>query len=234
MAPAPSRIVIVGASLGGASAAVGLAERRFGGEVLIGESSTCLQRPPLSKALMLVSGMSRTGPEADYYATHDIGLLTGTVATARSIGNAGWSPRAAMSIRTTSCCSPRDHHRRRLGTPGVDLDGVVTLRTWDDALGAAQAVRRGCEGRRRRGRLDRLRGGSSRPSSRCLGDCGGTAVPAARVPSGGGNEVVLSPICTGSMVSTSGWARRHRRPRRRRDLASVQLHDGSLLRPRRW
>src|ERR687897_605411 len=85
MARAPSRIVIVGASLGGASAAVRLRERGFEGEVrLIGaEEHLPYERPPLSKALMLGE---RDEPDwvqdADYYAAHDIGLLTGTVATA--------------------------------------------------------------------------------------------------------------------------------------------------------
>ena len=136
MAPAPSRIVIVGASLGGASAAVGLRERGFGGEVLLigAEQHLPYERPPLSKALMLGE---RDEPdwvqEADYYATHDIGLLTGTVATAidrqRRVVTAGGDEYPYDKLLLATGSSPR-----RLGTPGVDLDGVVTLRTWDDAL----------------------------------------------------------------------------------------------------
>jgi NADPH-dependent 2,4-dienoyl-CoA reductase/sulfur reductase-like enzyme len=136
MAPAPSRIVIVGASLGGASAAVGLREQGFGGEVLLigAEKHLPYERPPLSKALMLGE---RDEPdwvqEADYYATHDIGLLTGTVATAidrkRRVVAAGGDEYPYDKLLLATGSTPR-----RLRIPGVDLDGVVTLRTWDDAL----------------------------------------------------------------------------------------------------
>jgi len=136
MARAPSRIVIVGASLGGASAAVGLRERGFEGEVLLigAEEHLPYERPPLSKALMLGE---RDEPDwvqdADYYAAHDIGLLTGTVATAidrqRGVVMAGGDEHPYDRLLLATGSSPR-----RLRTPGADLDGVVTLRTWDDAL----------------------------------------------------------------------------------------------------
>ena len=75
--PAPSRIVIVGASLGGASAAVGLRERGFDGEVLLigAEEHLPYERPPLSKALCSASGMSRTGSRTPVTTTHGIELL---------------------------------------------------------------------------------------------------------------------------------------------------------------
>jgi NADPH-dependent 2,4-dienoyl-CoA reductase/sulfur reductase-like enzyme len=136
MAPAPSRIVIVGASLGGASAAVRLRERGFGGEVLLigAEQHLPYERPPLSKALMLGE---RDEPdwvqEADYYASHDIGLLTGTVVTdidrQRRVVTAGNDEYPYDKLLLATGSSPR-----RLDTPGADRDGVVTLRTWDDAL----------------------------------------------------------------------------------------------------
>ena len=136
MARAPSRIVIVGASLGGASAAVGLRERGFAGEVLLigAEEHLPYERPPLSKALMLGE---RDEPDwvqdADYYAAHDIGLLTGTAATAidrqRGVVLAGGDEHPYDKLLLATGSSPR-----RLRTPGADLDGVVTLRTWNDAL----------------------------------------------------------------------------------------------------
>src|SRR5215203_4181536 len=136
MARAPSRIVIVGASLGGGSAIVQLRERGFEGQVrLIGaEQHLPYERPPLSKALML---SERDEPDwvqdADYYAANDIGLLTGTVATAidrqRGVVMAGGDEHPYDKLLLATGSSPR-----RLRTPGVDLDGVVTLRTWDDAL----------------------------------------------------------------------------------------------------
>jgi NADPH-dependent 2,4-dienoyl-CoA reductase/sulfur reductase-like enzyme len=103
--------------------------------LLIGaEEHLPYERPPLSKALMLGE---RDEPdwvqEADYYATHDIGLLTGTVATAidrkRRVVTAGGEEYPYDKLLLATGSTPR-----RLGMPGVDLDGVVTLRTWDDAL----------------------------------------------------------------------------------------------------
>src|SRR4030095_8104718 len=136
MAAAPSRIVIVGASLGGASAAVGLRERGFNDEVLLigAEDHLPYERPPLSKALMLGE---RDEPdwvqEGDYYATSSIGLLTGTVATGidrqRRVVTAGGDEYPYDRLLLATGSTPR-----RLDLPGVDLDGVVTLRTWDDAL----------------------------------------------------------------------------------------------------
>ena len=60
----PSRIVIVGASLGGASAAVALRELGFEGEVLLIGAETHLpyERPPLSKSY-LAGKSSRTDAE---------------------------------------------------------------------------------------------------------------------------------------------------------------------------
>src|SRR5215207_6569874 len=136
MARAPSRIVIVGASLGGASAAVRLRERGFEGQVrMIGaEEHLPYERPPLSKALMLGEQDEPDWvQDADYYAANDIGLLTGTVATAidrqRGVVMAGGDEHPYDKLLLATGSSPR-----RLRTPGVDLDGVVTLRTWDDAL----------------------------------------------------------------------------------------------------
>jgi 3-phenylpropionate/trans-cinnamate dioxygenase ferredoxin reductase subunit len=145
MAAAPSRIVIVGASLGGASAAVGLRERGFNDEVLLigAEDHLPYERPPLSKALMLGE---RDEPdwvqEADYYATSSIGLLTGTVATGidrqRRVVTAGGDEYPYDRLLLATGSTPR-----RLDLPGVDLDGVVTLRTWDDALALRKRLVKG-------------------------------------------------------------------------------------------
>ena len=136
MASAPSRIVIVGASLGGASAAVGLRERGFDGEVLVigAEEHLPYERPPLSKALLLGEQDEPDWvQDAGYYDTHGIELLRGTVATAvdrqRHVVTAAGAEHPYDRLLLATGSTPR-----RLGPPGADLDGMVTLRTWDDAL----------------------------------------------------------------------------------------------------
>jgi 3-phenylpropionate/trans-cinnamate dioxygenase ferredoxin reductase component len=136
MAAAPFRIVIVGASLGGASAAVGLRERGFDGEVLLigAEDHLPYERPPLSKALLLGE---RDEPDwvqdAGYYEAHGIELLRKTVVTAidreRHVVTAAGAEHRYDTLLLATGSSPR-----RLGMPGDQLDGMVTLRTWDDAL----------------------------------------------------------------------------------------------------
>ena len=80
----PSRIVIVGASLAGASAAITLRDQGYQGELtLIGEESQLpYERPPLSKAVLLgnTDEPDWVGDEATY-ADKNISLRLGTTAT---------------------------------------------------------------------------------------------------------------------------------------------------------
>jgi 3-phenylpropionate/trans-cinnamate dioxygenase ferredoxin reductase subunit len=132
----PSRIVIVGASLGGASAAVALRDLGFDGEVLLigAESHLPYERPPLSKAVLLGDANEPDWvKEADYYAANNVGLLTGTVATAidreRHVVVADGDEYPYDRLLLATGATPR-----RLGVPGADLEGIVTLRTLDDSL----------------------------------------------------------------------------------------------------
>src|ERR671916_646359 len=80
----PSRIVIIGASLGGATAAIKLRELGYEGELtLIGEETELpYERPPLSKALLIgeVDEPDWVGDEA-LYADQQIQLVRGTTVT---------------------------------------------------------------------------------------------------------------------------------------------------------
>jgi 3-phenylpropionate/trans-cinnamate dioxygenase ferredoxin reductase component len=132
----PSRIVIVGASLGGASAAVALRELGFDGEVVLIGAETHLpyERPPLSKAVLLGNTDEPDWvKDADYYVANNIGLLTGTVATAidreRHVVLAGGEEYPYDRLLLATGSTPR-----RLPVPGADLEGIVTLRTLDDSL----------------------------------------------------------------------------------------------------
>jgi 3-phenylpropionate/trans-cinnamate dioxygenase ferredoxin reductase component len=132
----PSRVVIVGASLGGASAAVALRELGFDGEVLLIGAETHLpyERPPLSKAVLLGDTDEPDWvKDADHYPANNIGLLSGTVATVidreRHVVMAGSEEYPYDRLLLATGSTPR-----RLPVPGADLEGIVTLRTLDDSL----------------------------------------------------------------------------------------------------
>ena len=75
----PSRIVIIGASLAGASAAVALREQGYDGELtLIGdETDLPYERPPLSKAVLLGDANEPDWVKDEaYYADQNITLVS--------------------------------------------------------------------------------------------------------------------------------------------------------------
>src|SRR6266487_3215185 len=130
------RVVIVGASLGGASVAAALRERDFAGEVvLIGEELLRpYERPSLSKAYL--AGHDETPTfvhDEGFYADQDIALHLGLAATAID--------RAAHRVRLddgTSQAYDRlvlatGSRPRRLPVRGADLEHVVTLSTAGDS-----------------------------------------------------------------------------------------------------
>jgi NADPH-dependent 2,4-dienoyl-CoA reductase/sulfur reductase-like enzyme len=134
--PAPSRIVIIGGSLAGATAAVTLRENGFDGEVtLVGaEAHLPYERPPLSKALLLgETDEPDWVADADYYRDHGISLVRGTTATAVRPADhlvaAGGRDLPYDKLLLATGSTPR-----RLDLPGATLGGVLTLRTLDDAL----------------------------------------------------------------------------------------------------
>jgi 3-phenylpropionate/trans-cinnamate dioxygenase ferredoxin reductase component len=132
----PSRIVIIGASLAGATAAIALRDQGYQGELtLIGEESQLpYERPPLSKALLLGE---RDEPDwvADEatYADKDISLRLGTMATRIDrdrqvvVASRHEYPYHKLLIATGSSA-------RRLDIHGSDLDGLLTLRTLEESL----------------------------------------------------------------------------------------------------
>jgi 3-phenylpropionate/trans-cinnamate dioxygenase ferredoxin reductase component len=139
--PRPSgrkeRYLVVGASLAGATAAATLREEGFDGDVvLIGaEPSFPYERPPLSKSFLrgestMQEAMVR--PEA-FYADNRIETRFGTtvvgVDTAgKTIEVAGGDPVSFDKLLIATGA-----RNRRLPIPGIDLEGVLDLRTLGDA-----------------------------------------------------------------------------------------------------
>jgi 3-phenylpropionate/trans-cinnamate dioxygenase ferredoxin reductase component len=137
--PEARRSVIVGASLAGATAAATLREEGFDGEVvLIGSEPTFpYERPPLSKTFLrgestMQEAMVR--PEA-FYADNRIETRFGTTvvgvdASERTVVLAGGDP---VSFDTLLIATGA--RNRRFPIPGIDLEGVLDLRTLGDSAG---------------------------------------------------------------------------------------------------
>ncbi len=130
------RIVIVGASLAGGTAAVTLRQQGYTGRlVLIGtEHHSPYERPPLSKALMLGETDEPDWVQpASSYDEQDITFLAGTTATevrpADHLVFAGGTEYGYDKLVLATGSRPR-----RLRIPGSDLDGILTLRSLDDAV----------------------------------------------------------------------------------------------------
>jgi len=134
--PTPHSIVIVGASLAGASAADALRRQGYDGELtLVGaEREPPYERPPLSKAVL--AGKEEEDRvflrPADWYEEQGIALRLGVRAVALDAAgpallfdNNGRLPCDRLLIATGSI-------PRMLDIPGADLPGVHTLRTLDD------------------------------------------------------------------------------------------------------
>jgi len=128
--------IIVGASLAGAKAAEELRERGFDGRiVLIGaEPERPYERPPLTKDYLRGESPREKAyvHEADFYAGHEIDLLTGTTVAALDPGAsritlADGRERGFDRLLLTTGAEPR-----RLAMPGADLEGVHYLRSLAD------------------------------------------------------------------------------------------------------
>ncbi|MGZ5317295.1 MAG: NAD(P)/FAD-dependent oxidoreductase [Actinomycetota bacterium] len=141
---APETIVVVGASLAGATAAATLRDEGFDGAVvLLGEEALPpYERPGLSKEVL-------RGEQAidehlvhppEWYADHEIELRTGTRAvqldaSARDVVLAGGERLAFDRLIVATGC-----RNRTLPVPGSSLPGIYELRTADHAAAIHEAT----------------------------------------------------------------------------------------------
>jgi 3-phenylpropionate/trans-cinnamate dioxygenase ferredoxin reductase component len=131
------RIVIVGASLAGATAAQGLREHGFDGSItLIGdEPDRPYERPPLSKEYLLGKvGREKVfvHPEG-WYAGHGVDLVLSTEVTALDRVAHQVVLATGERLRYDSLLLTTGSTPRRLEVPGADRDGVFYLRRIADS-----------------------------------------------------------------------------------------------------
>jgi 3-phenylpropionate/trans-cinnamate dioxygenase ferredoxin reductase component len=144
-------MVIVGAGHVGGRAAQAL--RQFGWTgpiVLIGaEPHLPYERPPLSKGLLTgeqAAASTALRPAADWDAdqiTHVVAWVESIDTAAREIVLTGGPQRAERRIAYEALLLATGGHLRRLAIPGVDLPGVLGLRTLDDAAQIAARLQPG-------------------------------------------------------------------------------------------
>jgi 3-phenylpropionate/trans-cinnamate dioxygenase ferredoxin reductase subunit len=131
------RFVIVGAGLAGASAAQTLRERGFSGTIqLVGaEARPPYNRPPLSKAYL--RGEERFEDAlvqpADYYQAQRIELRLGTTVTRIAPGEKAIELANGERIVYDRLLVTTGGRNRALDIPGARLDGVLQLRSVEDA-----------------------------------------------------------------------------------------------------
>jgi 3-phenylpropionate/trans-cinnamate dioxygenase ferredoxin reductase subunit len=129
--------VIVGASLAGAKAAEELRNQGFDGDVkLIGsEPERPYERPPLSKDYL--RGESERDKahvhDEDFYAEHDIELLTGETVSALDPAGGRVTLDGGRELEFDRLLLTTGAEPRRLEVPGADLEGVHYLRTLADS-----------------------------------------------------------------------------------------------------
>ncbi|MBI4260197.1 MAG: FAD-dependent oxidoreductase [Actinobacteria bacterium] len=148
MAPVgPGAIVVVGAGLAAASAVGELRRREFDGRiVLIGEEPLPpYERPPLSKEYLrgerdLGSVLVRP---ASWYGEQGVETRFGTRAVALDVRSREVVLADGERVEFDRALVATGARNRRLPIPGLDLDGVLDLRTAPDADRIREAAGRG-------------------------------------------------------------------------------------------
>src|SRR6059036_79923 len=183
------RIVIIGAALAGATAAVTLRDEGFEGEIkLIGaERQLPYNRPPLSKGDL--RGEERFEDQlvnpAGAYAEKGIELRLGTRATAIDATRKHVEVDGSERIAYDQLLVATGGRNRSVSMPGAELNGVLQLRTVEESDRIRAAAQRGSRAvvvglgfigsevvtptARRRGDGTRTRPGATRPRPRSGG-----------------------------------------------------------------
>ena len=140
-------LVVVGASLAGAKAAVGAREKGFDGRIVLVGDETGLpyERPPLSKGVLRGELDATTTEVAglDQYQEQGIELLSGRSVEVVDVAGRQVTLDGGVRIGFSHLVLATGASVRRLEAPGAELHGVHHLRTRDDALRLGEAIRSG-------------------------------------------------------------------------------------------
>ena len=132
-----SRVVIIGASLTGASAAVALRDNGFDGSVtLIGaEAHPPYERPPLSKEYLRgeVPIEKALVKPPDWYRENDVTTLLGIAAERIDVSERTVVLSDGHTVGYDALLIATGGRNRKISAPGSELDGVFQLRTVADA-----------------------------------------------------------------------------------------------------
>lgn len=139
-------IVIVGASLTGGTAAFAARESGFDGRLLLigAEAHLPYGRPPLSKTYLRGEGGFEdwiVRPEADY-GKNDIETLLSTVVTELDPDRHRVTLESGEQVEYTRLLVATGGRNRRLPIPGLDLPGVLSLRTVEESDRIRETARR--------------------------------------------------------------------------------------------
>ncbi|WP_020502500.1 NAD(P)/FAD-dependent oxidoreductase [Sciscionella marina] len=141
-----SRIVIVGAGLAGASAAAQLRERDYDGAVtlLSAQRHQPYELPPLSKGILLGEADEPDWVrEPSFYRDFDIDLRTGTDVTRLLTEEHTVLDAAGGSYAYDAAVLATGSRPKTLAVPGIELSGLHTLRTLEDALALRETFTEG-------------------------------------------------------------------------------------------
>ena len=133
----PQRYVIIGASLAGGTAAITLREEGFDGEiVLLGtEAHPPYERPPLSKEYLRGVSLFEDAllKPAGFYEDHNILTHFGRQVARANPVECLVELEGGDRMRYDKLLVATGVRNRRLRIPGIDLEGVYSLRTVGDA-----------------------------------------------------------------------------------------------------
>lgn len=141
------RHVVVGGGLAAVKAVETLRDEGYDGgvSVVAREAHHPYERPPLSKDYLRgeVERDSVFPLAPDWYAEHDVELLTGTTATALDVAGHHVTLADGRELGYEKLLLATGSDPRRLPLPGAGLDGVHVLRTIDDSESLAAAFTAG-------------------------------------------------------------------------------------------
>lgn len=141
------RMLIAGGGLAGATAAKTLRSEGFAGPVtlLASEERIPYLRPPLSKEFLLGKADEDSVPvvPAGWYEENDVELLLGNPAMGIDAGNRTVTLQDGRTLDYAKLLIATGAQPRRIPLPGIDLEGVMTFRTFEDSLRLQSLLRDG-------------------------------------------------------------------------------------------